>query len=78
MNEKLEQAKNEIVKEYGYESFESFDDNSTFGYDHRTPEIINKVAVRYHELMNADIQEQINQAYELGCRTTADDILNSI
>jgi hypothetical protein len=52
MNEKLEQSKNEIVKEYGYESFESFDDNSTFGYDHRTPQIMDKVAIRYHELMD--------------------------
>ncbi len=52
MNEKLEQSKNEIVKEYGYESFESFDDNSTFGYDHRTPQIMDKVAERYHELMD--------------------------
>ena len=48
----LEQAKNEIAKEYGYESFEQFDDKSTFGYDHRTPEIIQRIAERYHSLMS--------------------------
>ena len=52
MNEKLTIAKNEIAKEYGYESFEQFDDKSTFGYDHRTPEIIQRIAERYHELMS--------------------------
>lgn len=51
MKEKLEQAKNEIAKEYGYVSFEQFDDKSTFSYDHTTPEIINNIAIRYHELM---------------------------
>lgn len=52
MENKLEQAKNEIAKELGYESFEQFDDKSTFGYDHRTPEMIDKIAERYHELMD--------------------------
>lgn len=50
--EKLEKAKNEIAKEYGYESFEQFDDKSTFCYDHATPGIIDKIAERYHELMS--------------------------
>ena len=65
MNEKLEQAKKEIVKEYGYESFESFDDNSTFWYDQRTPEIINKVAERYHELMDEwiSVDERLPECY---------------
>lgn len=52
MNEKLEKAKNEIAKEYGYESFEQFDDKSTFGYDHAKPGIIDKIAERYHSLMS--------------------------
>lgn len=45
-------AKDTVAKEYGYESFEQFDDKSTFGYDHRTPEIIDKIAQKYHELMS--------------------------
>jgi hypothetical protein len=48
----LEQSKNEIAKEYGYESFEQLNNKSTFGYDHRTPEMIDKIAERYHELMS--------------------------
>ena len=52
MNDKLQQAKDLAAKEYGYESFEQFDDKSTFGYDHRTPEIIQRIAERYHELMS--------------------------
>lgn len=52
MKEKLQIAKDTVSKQYGYESFEQFDDKSTFGYDHRTPQIIDKVAIRYHELMD--------------------------
>lgn len=43
----LEETKDSIVKEYGYKSFEEFDDKSTFTYDHRTPEIIDKIAIAY-------------------------------
>lgn len=61
MNEKLEQAKNEIAKEYGYESFEilvrSFNEN-----DLAFPcEIQDKVAERYHSLMSEWIDERIKE-----------------
>lgn len=52
MESKLQQAKNEIAKEYGYKDFEDFDDKSTFGYNHKTPEIISDIAIRYNELCN--------------------------
>ena len=52
MKEKLQIAKDTVAKQYGYESFEQFDDKSTFGYDHRTPEIIDKIAILYNKLLN--------------------------
>ncbi|BBQ09253.1 hypothetical protein [Elizabethkingia anophelis] len=43
----LEQIKDEVAKDFGYESFEQFDDKSTFSYDHKTPKIIDEIAKRY-------------------------------
>ena len=51
---KLQQVKNAIAKKYGYESFEDFDDRSTFGYNHDTPKIIDEIAEEYHRLMSID------------------------
>jgi len=63
MNEKLESAKNEIAKEHGYKSFEHFDDKSTFRYNHSTPDIIDEIAIRYHELMVREVQDGILNDY---------------
>lgn len=43
----LEKIKDEVVKEFGYKSFEEFDDKSTFSYDHKPPIIINEIAMRF-------------------------------
>lgn len=68
---RLEEIKNEIVQEYGYKSFEEFDDKSTFSYDHDTPEIIKNIALKYaHECSQASLEkaseELTNHLYELG------------
>ena len=47
MNEKLEQAKNEIAKSYGYKDYYDYIANSIINEIY-----INKVAERYHELMD--------------------------
>ena len=52
MENKLQQAKDTISKKYGYESFEQFDDKSTFGYNHDTPKIIDEIALEYNRLCN--------------------------
>ena len=44
---RLDEIMNEIVQEYGYKSFEKFDDKSTFNYNHDTPKIIKNIALRY-------------------------------
>lgn len=75
MNEKLEQAKEIIAKELNYKDWETCINDQP---NYRIEGLMDKVAIRYYELMSADIQEQINQAYELGCITAADDILNRI
>ena len=46
----LEKIKDEVVKEFGYKSFEDFDDKSTFSYDHNTPIIINAIAIRFAKI----------------------------
>lgn len=50
----LDQVKDEVAKEFGYSSFEQFDDRSTFGYDHNTPKIIDLIAKLY---ANAKLEE---------------------
>ncbi len=75
MKEKLEQAKEIIAKEINYKDWETCINDQP---NYKIEGIMDKVAERYHELMSSDIQERINQAYELGCRTAADDILNRI
>ncbi|MCT3662549.1 hypothetical protein HZR00_08500 [Elizabethkingia anophelis] len=55
---RLEEIKNEVVKEFGYESFEQFDDKSTFSYDHKTPKIIDEISKRYAlEVAQASLQK---------------------
>jgi len=56
MENKLQQAKDAVAKKYGYESFEQFDDKSTFGYNHDTPKIINEVAIEYNRLCNEELR----------------------
>lgn len=51
-NKQLQSAKDTIAKKYGYDSFEQFDDKSTFGYNHNTPKIIDEIAIEYHRLMS--------------------------
>lgn len=58
-NELLQQAKDNVVKKYGYESFEQFDDKSTFGYDHNTPKIIDEIALDYHKNQIENTQKYI-------------------
>lgn len=55
---RLEEIKNEVAKEFGYESFEKFDDKSTFSYDHKTPQIIDAIATIYaREVAQASLQK---------------------
>lgn len=76
---RLEEIKNEVAKEFGYESFEKFDDKSTFSYDQRTPKIIDEISNRYaREVAQASLQKaaevvsrNYNDSYE--CKQ---DILN--
>ena len=59
MENKLQQAKDTISKKYGYESFEQFDDKSTFSYNHNTPKIIDEIAIEYHRLMiECNVEEE--------------------
>lgn len=58
---KLEIIKNEVVKEFGYKSFEEFDDKNTFSYDHKTPQIINKIAIRFATVAINDYLESQKQ-----------------
>jgi hypothetical protein len=47
MSNRLEEIKDEVAQEYGYDSFEDFDDKSTFRYNQDTPDIITKIALKY-------------------------------
>ena len=64
MKEQLQIAKDTVAKQYGYETFEQFDDKSTFGYDHRTPEIIDKIAILYNKLLYDTTTQVINNQHE--------------
>ena len=75
MNEKLEQAKEIIARQHGFKSWKGIIINLP---SLNSDKIISQVAERYHELMSNDIQEQIDNAYELGCITASDDIFNRI
>lgn len=46
---KLQEIKDEVAIEHGYDSFEQLDDQNTFSYDHETPFILDEVAKRYAE-----------------------------
>ncbi|MCL1655451.1 hypothetical protein M2T79_02500 [Elizabethkingia miricola] len=60
---RLEEIKNEVAKDFGYESFEHFDDKSTFSYDHKTPQIIDAIATIYAcEVAQASLQKAAEQA----------------
>ncbi|MDV3594188.1 hypothetical protein CMU87_17095 [Elizabethkingia anophelis] len=53
----LEQIKDKVAKDFGYESFEQFDDKSTFSYDHKTPKIIDEISKRYaREVAQASLE----------------------
>ena len=54
MNEKLEQAKNEIAKSYGYKDYYDYIANSIINEIY-----INKVAERYHELIEEDSKKNV-------------------
>ncbi|HFK5563467.1 TPA: hypothetical protein ACGZ9C_003135 [Elizabethkingia anophelis] len=57
---RLEEIKNEVAKDFGYESFEHFDDNSTFSYDHKTPKIIDEISKRYaREVAQDSLQKAV-------------------
>ncbi|MDV3536819.1 hypothetical protein CMU91_14970 [Elizabethkingia anophelis] len=59
----LDQIKDEVAKEFGYESFEQFDDKSTFSYDHDTPKIIDTIAKRYaREVAQASLEKAAENA----------------
>ncbi|AQX00461.1 hypothetical protein [Elizabethkingia anophelis] len=59
----LEQIKDEVAKDFGYESFEKFDDKSTFYYDHKTPKIIDEISKRYAlEVAQASLEKAAENA----------------
>lgn len=60
---RLEEIKNEVAEEFGYESFEQFDDNSTLSYDHKTPKLIDEISKRYAlEVAQASLEKAAKQA----------------
>ena len=65
MNEKLEQAKNEIAKELNYKDWETCINDQP---NYRIEGLMDKVALRYHELMSADepiLSENITKGTKL-------------
>ncbi|MCT3917522.1 hypothetical protein HZQ04_15785 [Elizabethkingia anophelis] len=59
----LEQIKDEVAKDFGYESFEKFDDKSTFYYDHKTPKIIDEISKRYaREVAQASLEKAVENS----------------
>ncbi|WP_407483438.1 hypothetical protein [Elizabethkingia anophelis] len=81
---RLEEIKNEVAKDFGYESFEKFDDNSTFSYDHKTPKIIDEISKRYaREVAQASLEKAAENALidgsefsRCGCEIDEQSIVN--
>lgn len=42
-----EEIRDNVVRKYGYSSWEDFDDKSTFAYNHSTPKIVDEIAKLY-------------------------------
>lgn len=75
---KLQEIKDQVAQEYGYSSFEHYDDAGTFIYDHNTPEIIDKIARRYAKVVAQSVAEDALKRAAENARTRTNDESTSI